>query len=199
SFLNDETKSFHSVEGDPSSDGTDFGDLVTGSARLFKASGRRPYHSTNFVTVHDGFPLYDVFTYNQKRNGCGPLNPVCCDQPTSPFCTRDSGENNNRSRDWRRCENTPRPAAKVCGVDGDCASDGSVRCIPDEEFKRQMMRNLFVAMAVSQGTPLLLGGDEWMRTQLGNNDAYSTRADNPTNWFDWGVWQAKDEAWRMKD
>jgi glycogen operon protein len=66
-------------------------------------------------------------------------------------------------------------------------------------MKRQMMRNFFVAMLVSQGTPLLLGGDEWMRTQLGNNNAYSTGADNEFNWFQWGNWQAKDEAHRMHD
>src|SRR5262249_21616734 len=115
---------------------------------------------------------------------------------TSPFCTRDSGETNNRSRDWRRCENTERPSAKVCGADADCPGS---RCIPDEDFKRQQMRNLFAAIAVSPGTPLLLGGDEWMRTPLGSTAAYSTRADNSWNWFDWGVWQTRDEAHRMKD
>ena len=73
------------------------------------------YHTANFVTVHDGFTMYDVFSYNKKVNGCGPLNPVCCDQPESPFCVQgtESGENNNRSRDWRRCENTPPATAKV--------------------------------------------------------------------------------------
>src|SRR5438128_7681464 len=61
------------------------------------------------------------------------------------------------------------------------------------------MPNLCAALALSRGTPLYLGGDEWMRTQLGNNNAYSTRADNSWHWFDWGVWQTKDEAFRMKD
>ena len=66
-------------------------------------------------------------------------------------------------------------------------------------MKRQLMRNLFVALMISQGTPLLWGGDEWMRTQLGNNNAYSTRADNSFNWMDWGTWQAQDERHRMHD
>lgn len=56
-------------------------------------------------------------------------------------------------------------------------------------MKRQQMRNLFVAMMISQGTPLMLGGDEWMRTQYGNNNAYSTWADNEWNWFRWGEWR----------
>jgi len=61
------------------------------------------------------------------------------------------------------------------------------------------MRNMFTAMMISHGTPLLLGGDEWMRTQLGNNNAYSTQSDNPWNWFKWGDWQQDDVRVRMHD
>ena len=66
-------------------------------------------------------------------------------------------------------------------------------------FKRQLMRNFFTAMMISHGSPMLLGGDEWMRTQLGNNNAYSTGADNAYNWFRWGLWQADDYRHRMHD
>lgn len=150
----------------------DGGGTLTGSAALFQDDGRRPFHSTNFVTIHDGFTMYDLFSFDQKSNLCSPLNPICCDEPFSPFCDPDSGETNNRSRNW--------------GMD-------------QEPMKRQLMRNLFVAMLVSHGTPLLYGGDEWMRTQLGNNNAYSTRSDNPYNWYDWGSWQAAPERVRMRD
>ena len=152
--------------------GVNGGFLMTGSYDWFHGSGRRPYNSINFITVHDGFTLYDLLTYPQKQNRCGPLNPVCCDTPNSPFCDTDSGESNNRSRDW---------------------GGGN------EAFKRTQMRNLFTAMMIAHGTPMLLGGDEWMRTQLGNNNAYSTLADNPFNWFDWGTWEANDDRARMHD
>src|SRR5262249_9842484 len=39
-----------------------------GSADLYEATGRRPYHSINFVTCHDGFSLWDLVSYNQKHN-----------------------------------------------------------------------------------------------------------------------------------
>jgi glycogen operon protein len=39
-------------------------------------------------------------------------------------------------------------------------------------------------LLLAQGTPMLLGGDEFGRTQRGNNNAYSQ--DNEINWFDWG-------------
>jgi glycogen operon protein len=148
----------------------DGGFFLTGSSDWFRWNDRKPYHAVNFVTVHDGFTMYDLFSYDQKQNRCGPLNPVCCTEPNSAWCEIESGENNNRSRNWN-----------------------------DEVMKRQQMRNLFVAMMISQGTPLLWAGDEWMRTQLGNNNAYSTRADNPYNWMDWGAWAPQDARHRMFD
>jgi isoamylase len=149
----------------------DGGFFLTGSSDWFQWNSRKPYHSVNFVTVHDGFTLYDLFSFNQKQNGCGPLNPVCCSDPTSAWCEKISGEDNNRSRDWGQ----------------------------DEAMKRQQMRNVFVALMISHGTPLLYAGDEWQRTQLGNNNAYSTRADNEFNWLDWGTYQAQDHRHRMHD
>jgi glycogen operon protein len=152
--------------------GIDGGGVITGSAARYAANGRKPYHSVNFATAHDGFTMYDLFSYDVKNNQCSPINPVCCDDPYSVWCDTDSGENNNRSRDW--------------GQDA-------------EDFKRQLMRDMFVGMAISQGTPMILGGDEWLRSQYGNNNAYSSGADNEWNWFRWGEWQAADERWRMKD
>ncbi len=166
-FLNDDAWRLSSLEAD-----ADAGFVLTGSNRYYDHNGRRPYHSVNFITVHDGFTLYDLFTYPEKRNNCSPLNPICCDDPLSAWCEVDSGESHNRSRDW-----------------------GAT----NEGLKRQLMRNAFVALMISHGTPMILGGDEWMRTQLGNNNAYSTLADNPYNWFDWGSWQAAEDKTRMHD
>ena len=144
--------------------------LMYGAKDWYGKNGRRPYHSVNFITVHDGFTMYDLFTYPEKHNRCGPLNPICCEQPMSPFCDKVSGEDHNRSKNWG-----------------------------DEALKRQMMRNAFTGLMISHGTPMILGGDEWMRTQLGNNNAYSTRADNPFNWYQWGAWLRDDERYRMYD
>ncbi len=152
--------------------GIDGGGVLTGTQARYGANGRSPYHSVNFVTCHDGFTMYDLLSYDEKENFCGPLNPTCCSAPASPWCDTDSGEDNNRSRDW---------------------GQGA------EPFKRQLMRNLYVGMMISQGTPMLYGGDEWLRTQYGNNNAYSTAADNEWNWFRWGEWTAASERWRMQD
>ena len=41
---------------------------LTGSSDLYGRGGRRPYASINFVTAHDGFPLHDLVSYNDKHN-----------------------------------------------------------------------------------------------------------------------------------
>jgi len=41
---------------------------LAGSADLYQAGGRQPYHSINFVTCHDGFTLNDLVTYACKHN-----------------------------------------------------------------------------------------------------------------------------------
>jgi glycogen operon protein len=57
---------------------------LAGSSDLYQSSGRKPYHSINFITCHDGFTLNDMVSYNHKHNEAnGEVN-------------RD-GENNNLS------------------------------------------------------------------------------------------------------
>jgi isoamylase len=50
-------------------------------------------------------------------------------------------------------------------------------------LRAQLQRNLFTTLFVSQGVPMVLGGDEIGRTQGGNNNAYCQ--DNETSWLDW--------------
>jgi glycogen operon protein len=60
---------------------------IAGSSDLYEHSGRRPYHSINFITSHDGFPLADLVAYERKHNEAnGEEN-------------RD-GENNNNSANY---------------------------------------------------------------------------------------------------
>ncbi|MGA2065840.1 MAG: glycogen debranching protein GlgX [Thermoguttaceae bacterium] len=41
---------------------------LAGSSDLYQNSGRRPYHSINFITSHDGFTLNDLVSYSAKHN-----------------------------------------------------------------------------------------------------------------------------------
>ena len=54
-----------------------------------------------------------------------------------------------------------------------------------ERMRNKQMRNYILTLMISQGTPMLLGGDEFRRGQQGNNNAYCQ--DNDISWFDWGI------------
>ncbi|MGN6390027.1 MAG: glycogen debranching protein GlgX [Burkholderiaceae bacterium] len=82
------------------------------------------------------------------------------------------GSNDNQSRNW--------------GIEGP-TDDPGVRLLR-ERIKRAMLMTLMF----SNGTPLLLGGDEFGRTQRGNNNAYCQ--DNEISWFDWNL--AESDAGR---
>jgi isoamylase len=46
----------------------EFASRISGSADLYQDDGRKPFHSINFVTCHDGFTLNDLVSYNDKHN-----------------------------------------------------------------------------------------------------------------------------------
>jgi isoamylase len=52
-------------------------------------------------------------------------------------------------------------------------------------LRERRMRNLLATLLLSQGIPMLLAGDEFGRTQSGNNNAYCQ--DNAVNWIDWNL------------
>jgi isoamylase len=57
---------------------------------------------------------------------------------------------------------------------------------PDEEIealRNRQIKNFLLTLLVSRGVPMLLGGDEFRRSQGGNNNAYCQ--DNETSWYDW--------------
>ena len=67
---------------------------------------------------------------------------------------------------------------------------------PDvNRIRRQQMKNFIAILMLSQGTPMLLGGDEMGRTQRGNNNAYAQ--DNETSWFDWDRARKFEDIYRF--
>ncbi|MGB6131460.1 MAG: glycogen debranching protein GlgX [Acidobacteriaceae bacterium] len=56
-------------------------------------------------------------------------------------------------------------------------------------LRERQMRNFLATLILSQGVPMLSGGDEFARTQHGNNNAYCQ--DNQLSWFDWKLSPAR--------
>ena len=64
-----------------------------------------------------------------------------------------------------------------CGAEGDTDDDAI------NSLRARQQRNFLATLLLSQGVPMLLGGDEFGRTQQGNNNAWCQ--DNELSWFDW--------------
>lgn len=133
------------------------GPLLTrlyGSDDLFpddRDNAYRPWQSLNYVTSHDGFTLYDLVSYETKRN------------QANGHGNRDGSDNN---LSWN------------CGWEGDAGVPGDVL-----RLRERQARNLVALLLLSNGTPMIRAGDEFLHTQGGNNNPYNQ--DNATSWLDW--------------
>jgi isoamylase len=100
----DDVRSF--IKGD-SGKVEDFMRRICGSSDLFSKDGRKPYHSINILTTHDGFTLNDLVSYNEKHN-------------------LENGENNN---DGDNCN-----FSWNCGVEGE-TNDADILKLRDRQMK----------------------------------------------------------------
>jgi len=64
-----------------------------------------------------------------------------------------------------------------------CGAEGPTDDAEINALRRRQMRNFLATLFLSQGTPMLPAGDEFARTQRGNNNAYCQ--DNDISWLDW--------------
>lgn len=64
-----------------------------------------------------------------------------------------------------------------------CGVEGPSRKLAIRQIRERQMRNAFLFMLLSQGVPMIYGGDELCNSQEGNNNAYCQ--DNPVGWIDW--------------
>ena len=57
------------------------------------------------------------------------------------------------------------------------------------------MKNFLATLLLSQGVPMILGGDEIGRTQVGNNNAYCQ--DSEISWYDWRLFDSNRELFQF--
>jgi len=90
----------------------------------------------------------------------------------------------NEANGWDGRDGTDDNRSWNCGWEGDDA-------VPDEVIvrRRRQLRNAWTLLMLSHGIPMFVAGDEFARTQGGNNNAYNQ--DNETSWIDW----ARRDEW----
>lgn len=74
-----------------------------------------------------------------------------------------------------------------------CGEEGPTDNPEIEALRLQQTKNLLTILLISQGTPMLLMGDEIRRTQQGNNNTYCQ--DNELSWFDWSQVDQQFDLW----
>ncbi|TVS01315.1 MAG: glycogen debranching enzyme GlgX, partial [Cyanobium sp. PLM2.Bin73] len=89
----------------------------------------------------------------------------------------DSRDGSNDNASWN------------CGVEGP-SDDPAVQAL-----RRRQVRNLLTMLLLAVGTPMLSMGDEMLRSQQGNNNAYGQ--DGPISWLDWTLLERHGELHRF--
>ncbi len=90
---------------------------------------------------------------------------VCYNQKHNEANGEDNRDGSDDNLNWN------------CGVEGPTDNPAIV------ELRERQKRNILTTLLLSQGVPMICGGDERGRTQRGNNNAYCQ--DNEVSWFDW--------------
>jgi isoamylase len=111
------------------------------------------------------------------RSAYNSINFITChDGFTLHDLVSYSGKHNEANRE-NNADGTNDNNSWNCGAEGETVEAAVLR------LRRQIAKNHFCALVFSMGTPMMLGGDEFLRTQKGNNNAYCQ--DNEISWFDW--------------
>ncbi|NJK64803.1 MAG: glycogen debranching protein GlgX [Synechococcaceae cyanobacterium SM2_3_1] len=76
-----------------------------------------------------------------------------------------------------------------------CGLEGPTQDPDIEKLRKRQIKNFISLLFLSQGTPMLLMGDEVRRSQQGNNNAYCQ--DNPLSWFNWDLVSEQAELLRF--
>ncbi len=92
-----------------------------------------------------------------------------------------NGENNHDGTDANYSENY--------GIEGETTDVEIVA------LRKRQIKNFLLTLLISRGVPMLLGGDEFRRSQGGNNNAYCQ--DNETSWYDWSALEQHKEIVRF--
>lgn len=118
-----------------------------------------------------------VINYMANTNGFTMMDMVSYNEKHNEA----NGEGNSDGTDYNESWN--------CGAEGE-TEDARVLAL-----RTQQMRNAFMLLLLSPGTPVIMAGDEFCNSQNGNNNAYCQ--DNEIGWVDWSKFEANVEMYQL--
>ncbi len=113
------------------------------------------------------------------RRPTNSVNFVTCHDGFTLYDLVSYNEKHNLANGERNRDGESHNYSWNCGVEGD-TDDPKILAL-----RRQQAKNFMAILLLSQGVPMLLAGDEVLRTQKGNNNCYCQ--DNELSWFDWNL------------
>ncbi len=114
---------------------------------------------------HDGRDPFASINFITAHDGFTLADLVAYNDKHNEANGEDNRDGTDDNRSWN------------CGAEGETGDQEVIT------LRARQRRNFLATLLVSQGTPMLLGGDEIGRSQGGNNNAWCQ--DNETSWYDW--------------
>ena len=121
----------------------------------------------------DGRSPFSSINFITAHDGFTMRDLVSYDEKHNEANQEDNQDGTDDNRSWN------------CGAEGE-TDDPEVNALRERQH-----RNILTTLLLSQGTPMLLGGDEFARSQGGNNNAWCQ--DNEISWFDWDLDEAQED------
>jgi glycogen operon protein len=119
---------------------------------------------------------------HQGRRPCASVNFITAHDGFTLQDVVSYNEKHNEANGEQNADGTMDNRSWNCGAEGPSDDPGIL------SLRHRQQRNMLATLLLSQGTPMMLGGDEFGRTQWGNNNAYCQ--DTEISWYDWNVGEA---------
>ena len=157
----------------------------------------------NMAEMNDGFlndmrrslkgdeGMLEAMAFRTRRNpsGYGVINYITGHdgftlQDLFSYDQKHNEENGEQNRDG--CQ---------CNYSWNCGIEGETRKRTVLTLRNQMKKNAMMMLLFSQGTPMILAGDEFGNSQKGNNNPYCL--DNEVSWVDWDAYRKNLKFFRF--
>jgi glycogen operon protein len=150
--------------------------FIKGDMGLVPELATRLTGSSDLYESSDRLPINSV-NFITCHDGYTMYDLVSYNDKHNQANGEDNRDGDNRNESWN------------CGAEGE--TDDPEVCA----LRQRQVKNFMAVLMLSQGVPMILAGDEVLRSQQGNNNCYCQ--DNKLSWFDWSLLGKNKEMFRF--
>jgi isoamylase len=130
----------------------------------------------------------DLYEGNGRAPTCS-INFITCHDGFTLYDLVSYNEKHNEDNGQNNQDGIDNNLSWNCGAEGP-TDDTSINAL-----RQRQIKNFAAILLLSRGVPMVLGGDEFGRTQRGNNNTYCQ--DNEISWFDWQLLEQNQQLFRF--